>query len=84
MREEVAHNDVTKQAEQVAATADHIHDENAAIDLAVRKNFKRNFAQNQSKVMIAILRGLTFLMKLDIWLFGRLQTGPYFIVLKEK
>ena len=84
MKEEVEGNRVTRQAEQVAANAEENHQENAAIDLAVRKNLKRNFARRKRGPLVWLLRSLTLLMKLDIWLFGRLQTGPYFIILKRK
>ncbi len=83
MRAEVENNQITRQAEQVAAQAEEVHEENAAIDLAVRKNLKRSFARSRSGPVMLALKTLTFLMKLDIWLFGKMQTGPYFIVIRK-
>lgn len=30
------------------------------------------------------LRGVTALMTLDVWIFGRVRTGPFFVLLKKK
>lgn len=84
MRNEVENNRVTRQAEKVAAEAEEAHEENAAIDLQVRKYLKRNVARSRRRPVVLALQGLTLLMKLDILLFGKLQTGPYFIILKKK
>jgi SAM-dependent methyltransferase len=84
MQAEVESNRVTRQAEQVAAQAEEVQEENAAIDLAVRKSLKRSFAQSRSGPVVLALKSLTLLMKLDILLFGKLQTGPFFIVLRKR
>lgn len=84
LRAEVESNKVTHQAAQVAAEAEEIHEENAAIDLAVRKNLKSSFARRKSGPVVLFLQALTFLMKLDIWLFGKWRTGPFFIILKKQ
>lgn len=57
--------------------------ENAQLDLLVRKQLKREVAQRKGGVFLLLLRALTWLMKLDIWLFGSLRTGPYFILIKK-
>ncbi len=84
LKAEVEGNKVTHQAAKVAAEAEEIHEENAAIDLAVRKNLKSSFARRKSGPMVLVLRILTFMMQLDIWLFGKWQTGPFFIILKKQ
>ncbi|HEX2910880.1 MAG TPA: methyltransferase domain-containing protein [Chloroflexia bacterium] len=84
MKAEIESNRVTRQAEKVAAEAEEVHEENAAIDLAVRKNLKRSFARSKSGPVVLGLQTMTLLMKLDIWLFGKMQTGPYFIVITKK
>ncbi len=83
MRQEVESNRVTRQAEKVAAEAEEAHEENAAIDLAVRQNLKRNITRTRRGPVVVVLKGLTLLMRLDIVLFGRWRTGPYFILLKK-
>ncbi len=83
MQAEIERSHVTRQAEKVAAEAEEIHEQNAAIDLAVRKHLKRSVARRRSGPVVLGLRGLTLLMKLDIWLFGKMQTGPYFIVIRK-
>ncbi len=84
MRTEVEDNRVTRQAEKVAAKADEQYAENASIDLAVRQNLKRSLAGSRSQPVVVMLKTLTWLMKLDILLFGHLQTGPFFITLQKK
>jgi SAM-dependent methyltransferase len=84
MRAEMENNQVTRQAEQVAARAEQHLEENAAIDLAVRQNLKRDWARTRRGPVLFVLKVLTFLMKLDIWFWGRLRTGPFFITAKSK
>ena len=57
--------------------------ENAQLDLLVRQQLKREVAQRKGGAFLLLLRGLTWLMQLDIWLFGKLRTGPYFILIKK-
>lgn len=83
MRMEVERNRITKQAEQVAASAERQMDENAQIDLAVRQNLKRSWSKSRSGPVLLVLRALTLLMKLDILLWGKLRTGPFFITIKK-
>jgi SAM-dependent methyltransferase len=56
---------------------------NAQVDLMVRKQLKRDLSQRRGGAFLLLLRFLSLLMKLDIWLFGRLRTGPYFILIKK-
>ena len=58
LQAEVESNRVTHQAAKVAAEAEELHEENAAIDLAVRKNLKSSFARRKSGPMVLFLRGL--------------------------
>jgi len=70
---------VEREAEKVASEAE----ENATIDLAIRKTLKRNLAKKRGGLYLVSLRIFTWLMRLDIILFGRLRTGPYFIVIRK-
>ncbi len=84
MRMEAEENQALKQAEKVALEAEQTADENSAIDLAVRRSLKRNIASRRRGPVLLGLHFLTFLQQLDIILFGHLQTGPFFVVLKLK
>jgi SAM-dependent methyltransferase len=84
MKMEVEENQAVKQAEKVALEAEQSAEENSAIDLAVRRSLKRSLTKRKSGPVLLGLRFLTFLQQLDIIFFGRLRTGPYFVVLKRK
>ncbi len=70
---------VEREAEKVASDAE----ENATIDLAIRKTLKRNLAKKKGGPYLLALKFFTWLMRLDIIFFGRLRTGPYFIVIRK-
>jgi SAM-dependent methyltransferase len=71
---------VQLEAEKTAAEAQ----QNAAIDLVVRKTLKKRLAYRPNSPIILFLRLLTGLMKLDIILFGKLRTGVFFITIQKK
>jgi SAM-dependent methyltransferase len=71
---------VQLEAEKTAAEAQ----QNAAIDLVVRKTLKRRLAYRPNSPIMLFLRLLTGLMKLDIILFGKLRTGVFFITIRKK
>lgn len=56
---------------------------NAQIDLMVRKQLKSDLSRRKGGTFLLLLRVLTLLMQVDIWLFGKLQTGPYFILIRK-
>lgn len=56
---------------------------NAQIDLMVRKQLKSDLSRRKGGAFLLLLRLLTIMMQLDIWLFGKLQTGPYFILIRK-
>jgi hypothetical protein len=70
---------VEREAEKVAKDAE----KTAAIDLAIRKSLKSSMKLRKGGGYLVVLRSLTLLMKLDILFFGRMQTGPYFIVIRK-
>ncbi|MEI7555893.1 methyltransferase domain-containing protein [Candidatus Chlorohelix sp.] len=70
---------VELEAEKVASDTE----QNAAIDLAIRKSLKRSMDKRTSNTYMLLLRILTFMMRLDIWLFGKMRTGPYFILIRK-
>jgi SAM-dependent methyltransferase len=83
MKMEVEENKALKQAEKVALEAEQSAEENSAIDLAVRRSLKRTITATRSRPLLVILNLLTWLQQLDIILFGKLRTGPFFILLKK-
>ncbi len=84
MKMEADENKALRQAEKVALEAEQSAEENSAIDLAVRRSLKRSITSSRSLPILALLHLLTWLQQLDIILFGKMQTGPYFILLKRK
>ena len=84
MQSEVDENKAVRQAEKVAMQAELNAEENSAIDLQVRRYLKRSITSTRSKPVLVALYLLTWLQQLDIILFGRFRTGPFFVVLRQK
>jgi SAM-dependent methyltransferase len=70
---------VELEAEKVAEDARR----NNEIDLAIRRSMKRQIGNKKSGGLYYILSAFTSLMKLDIRLFGKMRTGPYFILIRK-
>ncbi|MEI6043534.1 MAG: class I SAM-dependent methyltransferase [Chloroflexota bacterium] len=84
MQMEIEENRAIKQAEKVAMEAEQSAEESSALDLAIRRSLKRSIADRRSGSVLRVLRFLTLLQQLDIIFFGKMRTGPYFVVLKRR
>jgi SAM-dependent methyltransferase len=65
---------IVEQARRRRAKASHDH----AVEAAHERAEESAGAPPPGAVVLAIARALTLLLKLDIWLFGRIRTGPFF------
>jgi SAM-dependent methyltransferase len=59
----------------------HTPDADAAAIREARATAKATIAT--SRTVYATLRALSFAMKLDLWLFGRVRSGPFFALLEK-
>jgi SAM-dependent methyltransferase len=79
----VAERAMTKRAARRLQQTSAAEDVNATAIREVRSAAKERIAR--SRTTYGVLRGLSFAMKLDVALFGRVQSGPFFaLLIKEK
>jgi SAM-dependent methyltransferase len=79
----MAERSMAKRAARRLAHANHRGDVDAQAIREARSAAKTRIATSRSTY--AILSALSFAMKLDVWLFGRITSGPFFaLLIKEE